>query len=321
MAKEILAYKGIDTESTIEFVNSLEAAKDEEVVVRVNTSGGSPEDMLSMSAKLSEHTKRKVVKVDGKAYSSGFYFLVYADYSEALNVSKFMVHRAGYPDIVESNKAFMTPDRIAHMKSVNDTLREGLEAKIDVEAFTRITGHTLDDVFNSSPRLDVHLTAEQAKEIKLIDKVNTLTVSRKEELAAYCTPELAAFLDSELKEEPTQVNNKPNINKMTKSELMAAHPAIFAEYEAEVRNETYDQVQACMVYSHLDPETVKKAIDEKRSLTAAEKEQMTLDAQMSKQLNAAQEAVTPPVETPKAPTEEVSEEDKKLQALKDEFLA
>ena len=50
MAKEILLYKPVNTDSAIEVVNALEDARVEDIVLRINTSGGGPEDMYSIIA-------------------------------------------------------------------------------------------------------------------------------------------------------------------------------------------------------------------------------------------------------------------------------
>jgi SNF2 family DNA or RNA helicase len=90
-------------------------------------------------------------------------------------------------------------------------LREALEAKVNTTLFQGITGKTMDDVFNTATRIDVILTAQQAKEIGLINKVVNITPTMQAEIkghyamAAQSGIEVMPFAIPEIKEANTTI--------------------------------------------------------------------------------------------------------------------
>jgi ATP-dependent protease ClpP protease subunit len=88
MAKEILLYGDINSDSSSLFITRLNDAIADDISVRVNTNGGNPEYGWGSVAKFAEHPGKKSCKVDGKAYSFGAYFLCYTEDVEALDVSQ-----------------------------------------------------------------------------------------------------------------------------------------------------------------------------------------------------------------------------------------
>jgi ATP-dependent protease ClpP protease subunit len=265
MAKEILLYSSIYSWTAENFINEMEAYKNDDVVVRMNTNGGSPEDMWGMLAKFGEHKKSKTIKVDGRAYSAGAFMLAYADNVEALDVSQFLIHRAAYASYLEKDMEFMNEDRKKSLKVINDASRAALEAKIDVAKFTEITGKTLDEVFSMDSRIDVILTALQAKEIGLINNIIQLTPQIKAEIDSYYS--IAAKHDSNA-QKPIEVQTiqKSNTIKMTIEKLKAEHPDVFAQVVAEER----DRVGAWLSFAKVDTDAVVEGIKkgEKLSQTA-----------------------------------------------------
>jgi ATP-dependent protease ClpP protease subunit len=122
--REILLYTPLYDYSAANFISQLEANKDSDITVRMNTNGGSPEDMWGMLAKVSERTKATKIKVDGRAYSAGAFMLAYSNDVEALDVSQFLIHRAAYASFLESDANFMTEDRKKSLKVINDVCAE-----------------------------------------------------------------------------------------------------------------------------------------------------------------------------------------------------
>ena len=311
--KEIILYNYLYDASAANFIAQLEAYKDEDVVIRMNTGGGSPESTFGMIAKLSERTKATKIKVDGKAHSMGAFMLAYTQDNEALDVSEILVHRAAYPSWVEKDPNIMTAEMWASLNRVNGKLREALEAKVNTTLFQSITGKSMDDVFSTDTRIDVLLTAKQAKEIGLINKVVNITPTMQAELkghyamAAKSGYEVMPFAIPEIKEANTTITIKNN--KMTVTELKAQHPELVNAILASER----DRVNSFMVFAHLDLEACKKGITEGSALSATQMAEFSLKAAQAQFMlnaeNGSPASVTPAkVETP-ATTEAKQEED------------
>lgn len=225
---EVLIYGGIESWTAETFIKDVEASEGDELTVRIDTNGGDPQATFGMVAKLNEFEGKKTVKVDGRAYSSGFFFVAMAQNVEALDVSEFMVHRAAYPEWVEKSDHF-TDSMKANLERINKSLRKSFESKIDVKAFEELKGVKVKEIFSMEDRIDVFLTAKEAKKIGLINKINKLTA----EMSASMDKkkfELAAFY------EPKGENKKENdqkSKKMTKEELSAKYPDLCASMIAD----------------------------------------------------------------------------------------
>lgn len=276
--KEIILYNYLYDASAANFIAQLEAYKDDDVVIRMNTGGGSPESTFGMIAKLSERTKATKIKVDGKANSMGAFMLAYTQDNEALDVSEILIHRAAYPSWVEKDANIMTPEMWSSLNRVNGKLREALEAKINTTLFQAITGKTMDDVFSTDTRIDVILTAQQAKEIGLINKVVNITPTMQAEIkghyamAAKSGLEVMPFEIPEIKEAKTTITIKSN--KMTVAELKAQHPEVVEAILASER----DRVNSFLVFAHLDLDACKKGIADGVALSATQMAEFTLKA-------------------------------------------
>lgn len=304
VAKEILLYGSIYNYSVQGFVNGLEENKNEDVCVRINSSGGSVEDSWSAIAKFSEHKKKKSIKVDGKAYSMALYFLCYADNAEGFDVSQFLLHRAAYNPYWESSNEITESDW-AQLNAINAKLRAAFEAKCDVKKFEKITGKTLDEVFSNEGRIDVILTAEQALEIGLISKINQLTPEKANEINAFVdtiSNRIAAH-ESGMKlnvsaNQTESINQNKNSKNMTLLEFKASHPALYAEAVNEGVAQERDRVEAFMVFNDIDPEAVGKAISDGKPLTAKLQAEFTRKSISKGAIVAIQEEAAPAVNTP-----------------------
>ena len=225
---EILLYGSIDGESSSDFIEDFteKTANNENVLVRVNTSGGNPEYTMGMVAKFSEYKGKKKVQVDGKAYSGGMFFCCYADEVEALDVSQFLLHRAAYPSYYENDSSFFTEPIKENLISINRDLRKAFEAKVDVALFEKIKKCKLDEVFSLDDRIDVFFTAQEALQVGLISKINKITPTKKAEIDSYINSkmvQIAAEYKGAIQEEIIKTNI------MTLEELKAKHPELYAE--------------------------------------------------------------------------------------------
>lgn len=262
MAKDVLVYGSIDDYYVEEYFEAINEAVElnEEVQVRINTPGGDVETGWGMIAKFLELTVPKKVKVDGKAYSMGLFFLCYTDNSSALDVSQFLLHRAAYSEWVESEPRLFTDERKKHLADINKKLRTAFENKVDVAVFEQITGHTLDEVFSMDSRLDIFFNAKEAKKMGLINEVVTITPAKKAEINAKMFT-IAAKHTSRNKPDPiiapnsTNSNlNKPKNTIMTLEELKAQHPALYAQAVQNGVNQERDRVGAFLAFAQIDAE-------------------------------------------------------------------
>lgn len=322
MAKEIYIYESIFSFTAKDFIKEMESAKDEDVTIRVNTNGGSPEDGYGMIAKFIEHSKAKKVKIDGKALSMGLFFCAFANDVEALDVSEFLLHRAAYPSWIEKDRELFTNDMKESLSRMNDKLRQALEAKINTEKFKEITGYTLNDVFSMDGQLDVYMTAEQAKEINLIDRVVNITPERRAEITRLSMKAAAHIDEARLKnaaKKSKESNVKLNPIKMNIDKLKAEHPELYKQvFDAGVSAEK-DRVMSFMAWHETDAEAVKEGIAKGEQMTQAKSAEFAVKMAKANNLAAleAEGKKNNPGEQEEKETKEKTAEEKKT----DEFLA
>lgn len=278
--KEILLYGSIYTYGAESFINSMNDAEDEDIVIRVNSDGGSPETGWGMIAKCAEHKGKVKMKVDGKAHSTAAYMLCYAEDVECLDVSQFLLHRAAYAYWIENNAELMTQAMKDNLAFVNGKLRKALESKIDVAKFEQLKGVTLDALFSTDSRIDVMLSPAEAKKIGLVNRVVSITPQKKAEIDSYM--QMAAHAQPVPAPKPTN----PIITKMDITKLKAEHPAVYAEVIALGVAQEKDRVEACMVFMEIDPAGVKAAIESGKQLSAKQMADFTLKAVSGKRVEA-----------------------------------
>lgn len=269
MAKEILLYSGIYDYTAAAFIREMNNAANEDVVVRLNTRGGSPEDSYGIIAKMKERKTGVKLKVDGLAYSTGFFMLAYADKVEALDVSKGMLHRAGYPDWVESDLNLFTQSRKDNLNRINSEARKALEVKMNTEKFKEITGKTLDDIFSLDKREEVYLSAQQMKEIGLVDEIVNITPEITAEVETFKAMAYGAEYPIATKETVTKTEHRKT-KFMNIQELRSAHAELVAQIEAAAVAQERDRVKAWMAFTDIDAKAVKEGIDGGKNIGQAE---------------------------------------------------
>jgi len=260
MTKEILLYSPIYSFTAADFIEQMEANKGNDITVRMNCPGGEVYGAYGMYAKYAEHTKGKTLKVDGMAKSGGFFFCVYADDVECLDVSDFMIHRAAYPSWMEEDPEIFTDEVKAQLTKINTSLQAATEAKIAPATFHLITGVTLDEVFSLNSRIDVNITAAQAKEMGLVNRVNALTPAKKNEIHALASSYgVAAFSTEPVLTQTTNI--------MTSADFKAANPAAYDAIVKEGADAEKMRVSSLMVFHDVDPKAVAEAIENGGTLT------------------------------------------------------
>lgn len=263
MAKEIYLYSGIYGFVAEEFNKALEEMQGEDVTFRVSSGGGDVFSGWPMVTKMGEHEGNIKIKVDGMAASMAAFMLPYADEVEAIEVAKIMIHRAGGYAPSDSDKKLLN--------DVNVSLRKQFEKRVDADVFKEVTGKTIKEIFTAEERIDVWLTAQEAKKIGLVTKVTKLEPRLKAEAETMVNAIAAtAGFDSEAKPFKKEIDSN-NKNKKTQimkiAELKATHPALYAEVLAKGKALELDRVGAFMAFAKVDLEAVKKGIEGGEALT------------------------------------------------------
>lgn len=289
----------------------MEQSKGSEIKVRMNCPGGEVYSCYGMIAKFAEHKNGKTVQVDGMAKSGGFFFCCYADNVECLDVSAFMVHRAAFPAWVESDANIFTDDVKKQLSGVNASLRAGLESKVSAEKFKTVTGVSLDDMFSLENRIDVNITAQQAKEMGIVNKIMPLTKEKENDIKSLAaTYGIAAFSTE------TEITIKQN-KKMTSAEFKLANPEAAAELIKEGAKAESIRVKTILAWHTVDPITTMKMVKEGTEMTAdvaAEFQVKAISARNIEDVNADGSA---PITTPAKPksTPETATEAAALEAF------
>jgi len=264
MPKEILLYQPIYSYTAASFIEDMEANKGNDVCLRMNCPGGDVMAGMGMIAKYNEHIGGKSVKVDGRAASMAAYFCAMADDVECLDVSEFLLHRAAFPTWVENDKTVFTDELKSMLQRHNDFLRASLEKKIDPAKFKRMKGKSFDELFSMDSRIDVTLTASEAKNLGLVTKIIPLNQSKKREINALAmNVGVAAFFDE-----------TPTAETITKNTVMTiadvkANAEVYNAIKADALAEEKDRIASFNEFAEIDPKAVLEAIVKGDKYTAS----------------------------------------------------
>lgn len=311
MAKELYLYSGVYDFVAEALISQMDESRAEDIVVRVNSPGGSVFSGWGIIAKMREHEGHVKVKVDGVAASMAAYVVVFAAEVEALDVSRFLLHRA--------DMYVNSPDQQTFLDSVNKDLRAKLTAKIDAAKLKEIKGVTIEQLFDSENRLDLWLTAKEAKAIGLINRIVKLEPA-----------EITAFSDV-MKIAASQADTPPPVKEIPKptekvimkslEELKAAHPDLYAQAVAkgkeEGKTEETNRVRGWEAFRHIDAEAVTAGIKSGKVIDPADIAEFTAKAISPEYLAKIKAASAKPVETGTPPAAEAqkTEDQKTLEAL------
>jgi ATP-dependent Clp protease protease subunit len=203
MAKPILLYTSIWDDTATDITNQiLEATEGEGIDIWINSPGGSVPAGYSILAALQESKEQVSMTVMGDASSMAFFALLFADNTKAYDTANFLIHRAA-----SYWEDFMSEDELKDIQARNKVLRKKLESKIDEDIFEDVTGKTFDEIFDMETRIDVRLTAKQAKKIGLIDEVVKLDVKKRKEIESRYYNDIAALSTKAIN---TNINNMGN---------------------------------------------------------------------------------------------------------------
>lgn len=300
-----------------EYLQSLsEFPEDEDLQVIINTPGGSVHQGWLLCEAFASRAGRVDMKIAGMAASMGVMFPLYSDYCEALDVSDFMLHRADMYVSNEEDQKFLD--------KVNKNMYNKLKEKIDDAKLKQITGFSLKDIFESEKRIDVWITAKNAKDIGLIDKV--VKLQRKSQAAAFFdvdkkpVEDIVDKKDEEIHEKDKNLNNQNN-NSMTLAELKSNHPDLYNQIFNEGVSAEKERCEAWMEFSDVDPEAVKKGIENGKDISRKEMAAFSrkiMEAGLKKNISGEEEEIET-TDDPDAKTKEQKELDAFDQEVKAEF--
>jgi len=312
MAKTLLLFSPIYSFTAETFVSQLlEVPESEDIEVWINSPGGSVFAGWSIIAALNEMKGKKTAKVMGDASSMAFYALLFMDYVEAIDIVNLTIHRAdGYVESDE-DKAFLA--------KINKDLRSKMEKRINPDTFKEVTGYSFDDIFNPEKRLNVMIDAKAAKKIGIIDKIIRLEPKQmaalNEKMIGFVDCVTENVIDTDKKPDSINIINEKTKKTMTKAEIKAQFPEVYAE----IVNEERSRVQGIIEFLDIDPIACKAQIDsgiEPNSKFFAEMTRKSIAANMVK------DAKVEAVEPVKIAVEAVKNEDLELiKAEKEAFEA
>ena len=325
MAKEIFLYGGIDDLSAEFFMNKISGADNEDILVYINSKGGDPQSSFGMIKKFQEHSGNKNIEVHGKAQSAAAFFLLYADHVKALDVSEFLFHRAAYPSFIESDSNIFTDEMKKSLSIVNDSLKEAFVSKIDVEKFEKITGVTVEDLFSMDTRINVVLTASEAKQIGLVDEIYNITPEKRAEINSRTLQMAASKFDDVKDEKPLNIEKQKTGNKksriMTINEFKNEHPEIYAKaVDFGVKKER-DRIGAAMVYVDIDAKMVTEIIASGETITATQQAELTRKSITKEALVDLEKESPKSINTETPENKEATIEEKEFVSFKDELEA
>lgn len=279
--KEIYLYSGLYSFVAERLISEMNEDSDADVVMRINSPGGEVFAGWGVVAKMRERKGKVYVKVDGFAASMAAFIPMFADNVEALDVSTFLLHRAAMHIENPKDQEFLD--------KVNKDLRARMESKLDSEKLKELTGTSIKDLFEKEERINLTLTAKQAKQIGLVDKINKVN-----------SDEIKAF-DDKFFSVAAMAPQKQINETMTLEKLKAEHPELFAQIVTAAVNAERDRVGAWMVFVDADPKAVSEGIASGNALSAKATAELTLKLTSKASLTALAAEAAPAVDTPEVP--------------------
>jgi ATP-dependent protease ClpP protease subunit len=307
---EILLYGGIYDYKAEEFINAINESEGDDLVVRMNCQGGDVFSGYGMLAKMQEHTGVIKIKVDGWAASMAAFMLLFSDDVEALDVSEFLFHRANMYISDESQQAFLD--------GVNAKMRKKMEEKIDSEKWLKVTGKSIAELFDPSKRIDVTLSAKQAKQVGLINRIVTLEPKAAKKIKADYERICA---EAELKSHPlnyrvaamaaeVDATETKILKTMTIEQLKADHSDVYAAAVKVGVEQERDRVGAFMAFVDVDAKAVSEGIKQGKQLSQTEMAELSRKSLQASILGNAQKETEKDVttETPETAEEKEAKE-------------
>lgn len=259
MATEIYLYSSIYSEIAQLICQQLEELMDEPVVMRLNSPGGSVFAGWSIASKIQQHGNVEII-IDGACMSMATALLPYAKKVTALDVAQFMIHRADMWVSTEEEKTLLA--------NMNADMLKRYKKQLDSAKFKEVTGVSLDTLFTAEDRKNIFLTAKQAAEIGMIDKIQKLSAS---EAKAFNDKmfQIAALAENPPAPKPQPQQENKNSNKMDLSKLQAEHPEVYAKAIALGVAQEKDRVKSWLAFHEIDAKASIEGIEKDETVTAS----------------------------------------------------
>ncbi len=300
-------------EEYIKAINEIEKEGDDNLDIAYNTPGGSTFQGWTLINSVAGFKGKTSLRATGHVASMGIPLCVMVDHCEALDVTQFMLHRA----IMWTD----SEDEVKLLKRINADIHKKLKAKIDDKKLKEISGFNLKEIFEAEPRVDVWLTAKEAKDINLINKV--VKLERKAEAQAFFSGFESPIAETEVKEKEIESKeNKTNHkkdNQMDLEKLKKEHPEVYKAAVALGQTTERDRVGAWAVFYDVDPEAVQKGIKEGADLSATDQagfSRKVAEATFKKSIKGEDEELD--TDAPKEKTPEAEKAEKEEKAFDDE---
>lgn len=294
MAKDILLYGSIREYNALYFHQQIKDAlhedEAEDLKLRINCDGGSPEYAMSVINKVKDTPNFTEIIVEGMAHSMALYSLCYFDGDvSSIDTAQFVLHRAAYPEWLEKSTSFVDSIERESLAKTNKDLEKAFRARADVEAFENLTqvkskNITLKDIFSMDGRVEVLLSAADMKKIGLVDNIIKVTPSKQAEISSLMKAFQNAVSPEQFKKAAQSIqqqeqNQVSTAKAMTLEELKTQHPELYTQAVNQGKsagltegktagvNEERDRIKAWEAYRKIDADTVDKAIKEGKVIT------------------------------------------------------
>lgn len=296
MAKEILLYEDAYSWTSSRAVSELNDARTSpEVVLRFNGNGGELRYGWAVIGKAKEIKGKKIFKNDGEANSMYAFAFCYNDNNEAFDTSCFNFHRASYGSDYEQGGC-CTESELLSLKDKNDKLRVAMEAKIDVSIFTKITGLTMDQLFSMEGRAECRLTADEAFQCKLINRVVPITPEYSEQVR---------ILTAHFSSHKIAAKAEPKLNIMaeitSKEALKAAYPELYKQiYAAGIKRgieKEFERVSPMLAYYGTNPAKIEAAFKSGKPMDEVMKMECIQKSITAQSVQVLEDENTPPIIT------------------------
>lgn len=310
MPKELYLYSPIYdfvAESLISQMN--EEGDDSDITMRINSGGGDVFAGYGIAAKMAERKGKTKIKVDGNAMSMAAALLCFGDDNECLDVSTIMLHRAAMPVSSKEDQDFLD--------SVNEKLREKLKSKIDDKKLKELKGVNIKNLFEDEKRIDLMLSAKEAKQIGLIDKINTLT---PKELKAF-NDKMYAVAATYVPKKKIKTPKNKIMDKMNVEAFKAKYPKTYAKVFSAGVSAEKERVESCLVFIDVDTKGVKAAIESGKPLNQKQMSEFALKQNSPEMLKKISLEAAAPVSTNASEQVELTDEQKKADQFRNDLKA
>lgn len=270
---EVLLYGSIYDETASKFMEDVQDvidSGDTELVVRINCNGGDVGLGWGLVTKFAEFKGSKKVKIDGKAYSMGAVFALFADEVESNDMAQAMFHRAG--SYFENEEWYKAEGFTTMIDIANSGIKKAMKARLDINKFSEIMaskpateGKNFKDLFSMDSRLNVFLDAKEMKAIGMVGKTIRVTPTKARQINARvmeCAAQYQGGHKDMMIPEPSAevpVVESNNENKEDMADKTVNTDLNQAAIDAAVTAER-DRVNAWMKFHEVDPKTVQAQI-------------------------------------------------------------